>query len=114
MLAPDEAAKLGEAPAKPEGADWAPPLEVITDLTYRSDAEGYLKPGYRHVYVVSADGGAPRQLTFGAFNEAGPLSCTPDGRHLLVDRQPHGRLAPRARQHRDLRGRGRRRRDPRR
>ncbi|HEX9772306.1 MAG TPA: S9 family peptidase [Steroidobacteraceae bacterium] len=84
MFAPDEAAKLGEAPPKPEGADWAPPLEVITDLTYRSDAEGYLKPGYRHVYVVSADGGAPRQLTYGSFNEAGPMSWTPDGRRLLV------------------------------
>jgi dipeptidyl aminopeptidase/acylaminoacyl peptidase len=84
MHAPDEAAKLGEAPAKPEGAEWAAPLEVITDLNYRSDAEGYLKPGYRHLYVVSADGGAPRQLTFGAYNEAGPLSWTPDGRHVLA------------------------------
>jgi dipeptidyl aminopeptidase/acylaminoacyl peptidase len=84
MFTPDEAAKLGEAPEKPNGADWAPPLEVITDLTYRSDAEGYLKPGYHHAYVVAAEGGAPRQLTFGAFNETGPLSFTPDGGHLLM------------------------------
>ena len=84
MFTPDEAAKLGEAPEKPEGADWAPPLEVITDLTYRSDAEGYLKPGYHHAYVVAAEGGSPRQLTFGAFNETGPLSFTPDGGHLLL------------------------------
>ena len=84
MFTPDEAAKLGEAPEKPNGADWAPPLEVITDLTYRSDAEGYLKPGYHHAYVVAAEGGAPRQLTFGAFNETGPLSFTPDGGHLLL------------------------------
>ena len=84
MFTPDEAAKLGEAPEKPKGADWAPPLEVITDLTYRSDAEGYLKPGYRHAYVVAAEGGAPRQLTFGAFNETGPLAFTPDGGHLLL------------------------------
>ena len=84
MFTPGEAAKLGEAPEKPKGAEWAPPLEVITDLTYRSDAEGYLKPGYRHAYVVAAEGGAPRQLTFGAFNETGPLSFTPDGAHLLL------------------------------
>ena len=84
MFTPDEAAKLGEAPEKPNGADWAPPLEVITDLTYRSDAEGYLKPGYHHAYIVAAEGGAPRQLTFGAFNETGPLSFTPDGAHLLL------------------------------
>src|SRR5262249_52351285 len=36
------------------------------------------------VYVVAADGGAPRQLTFGAFNEAGPLSWSHDDRFLFV------------------------------
>src|SRR5688500_15320456 len=76
MFTPDEAAKLGEAPEKPKGADWAPPLEVITDLTYRSDEEGYLQPGYRHAYAVAAEGGAPRQLPYGPFNETGPLPIT--------------------------------------
>lgn len=84
MFAPDEKTKLGDAPPKPEGADWGPPLEIITDLRYRADGAGYLKPGYTHVYVVSADGGAPRQLTFGAFNEEGPLSWSADGRYLYV------------------------------
>jgi dipeptidyl aminopeptidase/acylaminoacyl peptidase len=84
MFAPDEKTKLGEAPPKPEGADWAPPLEIITDLTYRADGAGYLKPGYTHIYVVSADGGAPRQLTFGAYNEQGPISWAPDGKTLIV------------------------------
>lgn len=83
MHAMDEKPKLGEAPPKPEGSEWAPPLEVITDVIYRTDEEGYLKPGYTHVYVIAADGGAPRQLTFGAFNEGGPLSWSRDGRHLL-------------------------------
>jgi dipeptidyl aminopeptidase/acylaminoacyl peptidase len=36
------------------------------------------------VYVVSAEGGAPRQLTFGEFNEGGPLSWSPDGRFVYV------------------------------
>jgi dipeptidyl aminopeptidase/acylaminoacyl peptidase len=85
MFAPDEKTKLGEAPPKPEGAEWAPPLEVITDLTYRADGAGYLKPGYTHIYVVSADGGAPRQLTFGAYNEQGPISWSPDGKTLIVN-----------------------------
>ena len=74
MFAPDEPPALGAAPPKPEGAKWAPPLDVITDVIYRADGAGTLKPGYTHVFVVSADGGAPRQLTFGAFNESGPLS----------------------------------------
>ncbi|HEY0686524.1 MAG TPA: S9 family peptidase [Steroidobacter sp.] len=84
MFAPDTKQPLGEAPPKPENAQWAPPLEVITDITYRTDSGGYLKPGYTHVYVVAADGGAPRQLTFGAFNESGPLSWAPDGSYIVA------------------------------
>ena len=75
---------MGDAPAKPEGAQWAAPLEVITDVTYRSDAAGYLKPGYTHAFVISAEGGAPRQLSFGAFNEGGPLSWSADGHFLIM------------------------------
>ena len=85
MFAPDEKSKLGEAPAKPEGAEWAPELQIITDVNYRADGAGYLKPGYTHVYVIPADGGAPRQLTFGAFNEAGPLSWTPDSESVIAN-----------------------------
>lgn len=84
MLTPDEKATLGKAPVKPEGAQWAEPLEVITDVTYRADGAGYLKPGYRHVFVVAASGGAPRQVTFGAFNETGPLSWSKDGQSIYV------------------------------
>ncbi len=84
MFTPDEAAQLGKAPAKPEGATWAPPLVVITDVTYRADGVGQLKPGYTHAFVVAADGGAPRQLTFGAFNEQGPLSWSPDGKFVYI------------------------------
>ena len=84
MFAPDSKQPLGEAPPKPENAQWAPPLEVITDITYRTDDGGYLKPGYTHVYVVAAEGGAPRQLTFGAFNESGPLSWSPDGSYIVA------------------------------
>jgi dipeptidyl aminopeptidase/acylaminoacyl peptidase len=84
MLSPDDRANLGTPLAKPEGATWAEPLTVITDVKYRADGEGYLKPGYYHAFVVSADGGFPRQLTFGAFNEEGPIAWTPDGRYVLL------------------------------
>jgi dipeptidyl aminopeptidase/acylaminoacyl peptidase len=83
MLTPDDQAHLGSPPARPEGANWAEPLTVITDVKYRADGAGYLKPGYSHVFVVSAEGGFPRQLTFGAYDEDGPLSWTPDGRSVL-------------------------------
>jgi len=84
MFAPDSKVTLGEAPPKPENAQWAPPLEVITDITYRADGAGYLKPGYTHVYVIAADGGTPRQLSFGAFNESGPLAWAKDGSYIVA------------------------------
>jgi dipeptidyl aminopeptidase/acylaminoacyl peptidase len=83
MRVAGEAPTLGKAPAKPEGAEWAKPLEVIDRITYRADGPGYLKPGYDHLFVVDADGGAPRQLTFGNYDDGGPLSWTPDGRAIL-------------------------------
>jgi dipeptidyl aminopeptidase/acylaminoacyl peptidase len=84
MFAPDEGAKLGEALPKPEGAQWGKPLEVITDITYRTDGGGYLKAGYTHVYLVAADGGVPRQLTFGAYNESGPLAWSADDQFIYA------------------------------
>ena len=83
MHVPGEELRLGSLPDKPEGAQWAPPLEVHSAVTYRTDEEGYLKPGFSHIFLVSADGGAPRQLSFGAFNDNGPLSWTPDGRTIV-------------------------------
>jgi dipeptidyl aminopeptidase/acylaminoacyl peptidase len=83
MHVPAEQPKLGSLPAKPEGAQWAPPLEVHTNVSYRTDEQGYLKPGFSHIFLVSADGGAPRQLSFGSVHDNGPLSWTPDGRAIL-------------------------------
>jgi dipeptidyl aminopeptidase/acylaminoacyl peptidase len=84
MFVPEKATEFGSAPPKPEGANWAPPLEVITDLNYQADGAGRLKPGFTHAFIVAADGGASRQLTFGAFNEAGPISWSPNGEYLYL------------------------------
>ena len=83
MFVPAEGMKLGTPPSKPEGAQWAQPLEIHTAISYRGDGSGYVKPGYTHLFLVSADGGAPRQLTWGERNHDGPLSWTPDGRTLV-------------------------------
>ena len=83
MLVPDEAPSLGKAPPKPEGAKWADPLQVIDRVTYRFDAAGYLKSGYRQIFWVPSDGGAPTQLTFGPTSAGGEVSWTPDGRSIL-------------------------------
>ncbi len=83
QFVPADKAPLAKAPPKPEGAQWAPPVTVIDTVIYRADGEGYLRPGFEHVFVVSAEGGTPRRLTYGEFNHQGPLSFTPDGKSLV-------------------------------
>ncbi|MFL5298085.1 MAG: prolyl oligopeptidase family serine peptidase [Phenylobacterium sp.] len=80
MLTLDEGKPLAQPMARPEGAKWAEPLKQIDRVTYRADGAGYLKPGYRHLFVVSADGGQPRQLTFGKFDDGGPIDFSKDGK----------------------------------
>lgn len=83
MLVPDKPEPLAKLPPKPKGAEWADPPKVIETLRYRFDGAGYLEPGFDHLFVVSASGGTPRQLTFGRFNHGGPLAWTPDSQRLL-------------------------------
>jgi dipeptidyl aminopeptidase/acylaminoacyl peptidase len=96
MTVPDDGLKLGKAPDKPEGANWAKPLEIIDKVTYRTDEGGYVKPGFDKIFMVDADGGAPRQLTFGAYHD-GPPEWTPDGRAIVFSalRNPEWELAGR-------------------
>jgi dipeptidyl aminopeptidase/acylaminoacyl peptidase len=91
MLVPAPAMSLGAPLAPPPGAKWAEPLKIIDRVTYRRDGAGYVKPGYRHIFTVSADGGTPRQLTFGAYDEGGQLAFAPDGKTLYfaTNRQPN-------------------------
>lgn len=83
MLVPATPQPLGGAPPKPAGAQWAEPLQVFSEIQYRTDDSGYLEYGHTQVFVVSAEGGAPRQLTDGAFRHGGPLAWSPDGLKLL-------------------------------
>jgi len=83
MLVSAEAPSLGKPLKKPEGAEWAKPLEVYDRLVYRNDAQGYLKPGLTQIFSVSAEGGAPRQLTFAKAPINSAIDWTPDGRHLI-------------------------------
>jgi dipeptidyl aminopeptidase/acylaminoacyl peptidase len=83
QLVPVKKPPLATPPEKPEGAQWAPPVKVIDSVVYRADGEGYLEAGFQHVFIVSAEGGTPRQLTEGDFNDEGPLSFTPDSKRVV-------------------------------
>ncbi len=69
-------------PERPEGAKWTKDPKIVTRLHYRRDRTGFTDEGYRHVFVVPADGGTPRQLTDGEWNHGGP-AWTPDGLEIL-------------------------------
>jgi len=83
QFVPADKEPLASPPPKPEGAQWAPPVKVIDSVVYRADGAGYLEAGFQHIFIVSSEGGTPRQLTDGEFNDDGPLSFTPDGKSLV-------------------------------
>lgn len=96
LPAPEETVPLAKPLPKPEGAQWAAPPKVIDRLIYRADGDGYTTDTRQQVFVVSALGGTPRQLTRGPHDHAGPLAWTPDGQFLLVsaNRHPEGEYDP--------------------
>ena len=88
MLVPEEAEPLVEMPDKPEGAEWAEPAKVIDQMIYRFDGEGYLKRGFDQVFVLSAEGGTPRQITAGQYDHGEP-AWSPDGQYLYFSANRH-------------------------
>jgi acylaminoacyl-peptidase len=81
---PDFRVKLAAAP---KGATWAEPASVVTRLKWRADktpGQGLVADGETHVFVVSADGGAPRQVSPAGYSFSGVPQWTPDGSRLVV------------------------------
>lgn len=69
-------------PEKPKGAKWAETARITDRLKHEADGSGYMEPGFTHVFVIPADGGAPRQLTTDNYNHRGNLSFSPDGKSI--------------------------------
>ena len=80
----EPAPTMGELPEAPEGAEWAPPPVVIDRTVYRNDGKGYRKRGFRHVFVMPAAGGSPRQVTSGDFDHSGGIAWSADAKALFV------------------------------
>ena len=74
---------LVSPPRKPKGAEWAAPPRITTRLKHERDGSGYMKPGYSHIFLLSAEGGTARQITTGDKNHGGGLSWTADGRSII-------------------------------
>ena len=73
MMVPSEPEWTVTIPGRPEGAEWTVEPKVVTRPNYRRDYVGYTDGGYRHIFVLPASGGTPRQLTDGDWNHGAPV-----------------------------------------
>ena len=85
---PEDFPSVIQMPAKPEGATWAPAPKYIDQLVYRNDGFGYARRGHRHLFILTADGGTPRQVTFGPYDDGAP-EWSADGAALLFSANRH-------------------------
>ena len=86
---------LPSLPAPPEGAEWTKAPRIVRRMHFRQDRVGFLVEGFRHLFVVPADGGASRQLTEGEWHVGSRgavgldygagVSWMPDGSGLVFD-----------------------------
>ncbi len=85
MSVPQERKPLKvELPEAPKNVKWADPPKLIDRMVFRADGEGYLPNAFSQLFIVSADGGAARQLTKGDFDHQGPPAFTADGSGVLI------------------------------
>jgi dipeptidyl aminopeptidase/acylaminoacyl peptidase len=90
MFVPEKATWNISMPPAPQGAKWLAAPRVVETLHYRQDQVGFLEDGHTQLFVVSADGGAPRQITTGPWTAgagelraAVPLDWTPDSKAIV-------------------------------
>ena len=83
MIVPEDPLVLVPGPDKPDDAVWPDAPRVTARLKYESDGSGYIEPGYRHFFVVSALGGTPQQVTTGNFRHDGTPQWSRDDRSLI-------------------------------
>ncbi len=90
-----ELPSLPSLPSPPEGGEWTKTPRIVRKMHFRQDRVGFLEEGYRHLFVVPADGGAARQLTEGAWHVGSRgavgldygtgMDWAPDGSGLVFD-----------------------------
>jgi dipeptidyl aminopeptidase/acylaminoacyl peptidase len=82
MLVEERNAWPIKMPKAPAGAKWTDPPRIVERLNYRRDRSGFVDNGYRHIFLVPASGGTPRQITTGNHDHNG-TDWTPDGKSIV-------------------------------
>jgi dipeptidyl aminopeptidase/acylaminoacyl peptidase len=72
--------KAGEPAGRGEGREHSD-VRVISRLHYKQDGEGFWDGRWKQIFVVSAVGGTPRQVTQGDYDHMSP-AWSPDGAYL--------------------------------
>ena len=78
-----ESPKIGNIPKPPKDAKWAKDAQIIDQLLYRSDSGGFNKTGASQVFVISSEGGSPRQVT-GNYPHTSRPTWSSDGKSLYL------------------------------
>lgn len=94
MFTPSEPPSFAKPPKAPEGAEWNKPVRVFDDMQFRFDGAGYLEHGESHVYVISAEGGTPRQITSGDTSYNSPAWLDNDTILVVGNDDPDAELDP--------------------
>lgn len=103
------AAKPASIPGLPErpkgaetgaetGVETAPEPRIISNLFWRADGRGEIKPGFDHLFVTDVTSGKTVQLTEGEtdrVNAGGALAWTPDGSGIVAAFTPDRVNGPR-------------------
>jgi acylaminoacyl-peptidase len=89
MFVEDKPEPLVHLPSPPKNATWAPAPKYIDQMNYRADGEGYLQEGYSQLFILSTDGGTPRQLTTGQFHHDGDFTWSNDSQSILLSANRH-------------------------
>jgi len=83
-----------DMPKPPDSAHWTRAPRLVETMHFREDRKGFQDPGFRHLFVVSTEGGPARQITSGDWNVGARFDglsgvvgwdWLPDGSALVVD-----------------------------
>jgi dipeptidyl aminopeptidase/acylaminoacyl peptidase len=83
-----------DLPEAPKGAKWTAAPRIVQTLHFRQDRRGFVEPGYRHLFLVPADGGTARQVSQGDWSMGARFDgmdggvgwdWTPDGKTMIAD-----------------------------
>ena len=83
-----------DMPEAPNDAKWTANPRVVQSFHFRQDRRGYMDPGFRHLFLVPADGGTPRQISKGDFSFGARFDALdgavgwdwmPDGKTIIAD-----------------------------